>query len=517
MKKSFLLLLLIMGSLIVSGCQSARSLTAWRPQKLIDKWKSDEPIPVIPNKDATLANHQPTTESIKEAITEFEQGESHLNLGHLSRAKKHFNEVVKLQPNHAAAHHRLAYIADQQRDYATAEIHYLTALRLDPRNADIACDLGYSYFLQDRHEPSERYLNKALELDPRHAAAVMNLAALKGQQNDYEGALALLRKVGDEQQAQAQLAKLFPDGPPAKTALAGHQQKGSDPSLILSNLPQNQDLNESTLKIKDMMEQAKRDRETSPMAASMQQGNPFALKNQSFQEVPPENINDIFSQIDAEGKRRPSQVMLLDSVVDNRPIPPHGQDPFAQSHPPQGFSNQQSGSQAAHLNPLAGQSTAPLPFGQQAPTRQPLSSQRFDPRTPPGASLASHQSQPPSMNLAHEQRTVGPDPRPSMIAHQVPPAETSQVPLASFDRAMDQAAALGMNLGPGELFPSVPTARSHYRPAEAPGNRGRVNGSPGEDHIPARTIHHQQQLPQTMPPDDRYQRPNLGTMEKRST
>jgi len=142
--------------------------------------------------------------------------------GQYDQAKASYRRVLKKQPNHPVAHHRLAVIADRQKDYASALHHYGAALKVKPNDADLLNDVGYSYYLQHRYQESEKFLQKAVRFHPSHSRAWSNLGLLYGTQGNYDRALAMFRRSGSEADAQAKLANLFPNGRPnSRSATTG--------------------------------------------------------------------------------------------------------------------------------------------------------------------------------------------------------------------------------------------------------------------------------------------------------
>ncbi len=133
--------------------------------------------------------------------------------GRLAEAKRHYQAVIREQPLHPMANHRLAVIADTEQDYRTAEKHYLIAFNVQPTNVDLLSDLGYSYLLQGRFVESQRYLNDALYHDPSHVKALNNLGLLYSKQNKYNEALTAFLRAGTKAQAQYKMGQLFPQGP----------------------------------------------------------------------------------------------------------------------------------------------------------------------------------------------------------------------------------------------------------------------------------------------------------------
>ena len=162
----------------------------------------------------TEARNASSPETLSSIAAELNQGHAEARQNNLEAAKAHYRRVLELQPDHSEAHHRLAIIADKQQDFGAAEHHYLSALRSNSGNADLLSDLGYSYFLQRRHRESQSALEQALRINPSHSRALNNLGLLYGTNGNYDGALAVFRRVGSEADAQNKIAKLFPQGPP---------------------------------------------------------------------------------------------------------------------------------------------------------------------------------------------------------------------------------------------------------------------------------------------------------------
>lgn len=134
--------------------------------------------------------------------------------GRMDQAGMFYERVLDIDPNNSLAHHRLAILADQQKDFRRSEEHYLTALRSGGDDPNLLSDLGYSFLLQNRHEESEYYLRQALRSDPSHLRALNNLGLLYARRGDYDGALAMFRLTGPEREVQEKMRELFPTGRP---------------------------------------------------------------------------------------------------------------------------------------------------------------------------------------------------------------------------------------------------------------------------------------------------------------
>ncbi|MGH7199352.1 MAG: tetratricopeptide repeat protein, partial [Planctomycetaceae bacterium] len=155
---------------------------------------------------------------------------AHLNQGRLEeqqgnydQARAAYSQVLAVHPEHPEAHHRLGVIADKLQQYDTAQRHYQIALRGTPNDPVLLSDMGYSLLLQQRFDESERTLLRAASVSqPPYRKALLNLGLLHATRGDYDRALATFRQVGTEEQAQARMQALFPNGrPQGNPSLAG--------------------------------------------------------------------------------------------------------------------------------------------------------------------------------------------------------------------------------------------------------------------------------------------------------
>ena len=134
--------------------------------------------------------------------------------GQTKKAKMFYRQALGINPKEALAHHRLAIIADSENDFRTAEEHYLTALKIKRDDPNLLSDLGYSFLLQNRPDESKYYLQQALKADPSHLRVLNNLGLLHARAGDYDEALAMFRQTGSERKVQEKMAELFPNGRP---------------------------------------------------------------------------------------------------------------------------------------------------------------------------------------------------------------------------------------------------------------------------------------------------------------
>jgi len=195
-----------------SGCQS----TSWKTAASPNPRK-----PAQSDAQANNANSSRRSSERGESVDDRYLGKTPQELmtdgGRLEREQK-FSEaasvyklVLRQDAQNGDAHHRLAILADLEKDYPTAETHYQKALAQKPANANILSDLGYSNYLRGNLKQAEQTLLQAIAADPQHIQAQNNLGQVYAEQGRYDDALATFRKVKPETEVQEVMAQLFPD------------------------------------------------------------------------------------------------------------------------------------------------------------------------------------------------------------------------------------------------------------------------------------------------------------------
>ena len=505
---------------------------------------------------------QSVAENLKAGNTAAEQDQ-------LDEAKLNYQKVLEDQPNHEIAHHRLAIIADKQRDYHAAERHYLGALKSNQSNPDLLSDLGYSYFLQGRYRESEQSLRQALAAQPSHLRALNNLGLLYGTKGDYDQALAMFRRTGTEHEAQDKMARLFPQGKPADQVLMSESPRPqgsfnppqgsfstSQGAASTGQWPQQTSATGVNPFVGDPManlraEQARFAQPNSnPQTSGFPQSSNTAWHHQSQSTPTSHGQPDTYGQPNPAfpGMAPPAASRNAGQFANNLP----GQNPTmgttSQAPSPYGDSNVGQFGMAARSGVPANQSISPVaavPGGQfqnrnqwnqlnanaathdQGQMNRPVSASAFPQITPGHRSaayaerFASHQTPSPAVNAAGTELA-----RPStrVWLHESTPAQRStaggqaqqQYPTAhnaaggrpqqpyvdvtaSPEEARRTAALMGMQAGPGTMFPmfngnpgttdqtalrtSSATSSSTYRPNTSSISRETLRGG---SQLPAR-------------------------------
>ena len=87
-----------------------------------------------------------------------------------------YQQVLELDPDHAAAHINLGTLHYNRQEYALAEKHYRRAIEVDPRYALAYFDLGNVLDETGRVAEAIQTYSTALQLAPTYADAHYNLA-----------------------------------------------------------------------------------------------------------------------------------------------------------------------------------------------------------------------------------------------------------------------------------------------------------------------------------------------------
>ena len=87
-----------------------------------------------------------------------------------------YEEVLRMEPEHAAAHINLGTVYYNRQDYIKAELHYRAAIQVDPRYALAHFDLGNVLDETGRVPEAIETYRTALILAPTYADAHYNLA-----------------------------------------------------------------------------------------------------------------------------------------------------------------------------------------------------------------------------------------------------------------------------------------------------------------------------------------------------
>jgi len=108
---------------------------------------------------------------------------------HQTQAIDMYQQVLNLDPDHAAAHINLGTLHYNRQEYALAEKHYRHAIEVDPRYALAYFDLGNVLDETGRVAEAIQTYSTALQLAPTYADAHYNLALAYEKMKEPRNAL----------------------------------------------------------------------------------------------------------------------------------------------------------------------------------------------------------------------------------------------------------------------------------------------------------------------------------------
>jgi protein O-mannosyl-transferase len=99
-----------------------------------------------------------------------------------------WQDAISKYPANPRAHHSLALLYFEQKEYGKAVREFEKALELQPGAADTHADLGLAYQRQKEYSRAAAEYEKAMELKPDSAETHNNLGVLYKEQKEYEKA-----------------------------------------------------------------------------------------------------------------------------------------------------------------------------------------------------------------------------------------------------------------------------------------------------------------------------------------
>jgi tetratricopeptide (TPR) repeat protein len=129
--------------------------------------------------------------------------------GDLNAAGDSFREVLRINPNHAAAQLRLASILtqfarDDQNYIPKAQAAYARAIELDPNQPEAHFNLGYLAIRQRDYHAAVNEYQKAVALDPRYPRVHLELGIALYQVRDFDAAYSMLQAAVAEEPGSAE-------------------------------------------------------------------------------------------------------------------------------------------------------------------------------------------------------------------------------------------------------------------------------------------------------------------------
>ncbi len=155
------------------------------------------------------------------AYTEFYIGVTSHEKGKYKEAIKHYDEVIRSNPQIFQAYYNRGHAKDELGQYHDALADYDQAIRINPQDAKAYANRGNAKDKLGKHKEAIADYNEAIRLNPQYAVAYYNRGTTNKEIGEHENARTDFQRVfelatGQGNQALAQAAQRLLDKlPPA--------------------------------------------------------------------------------------------------------------------------------------------------------------------------------------------------------------------------------------------------------------------------------------------------------------
>ncbi len=201
---------------------------------------------------------QTPTPSFQDPGEAFRVGQQELQAGRLPAAEAAFREVLRLDPNSAAAYANLGVVCMRMERYDAAVESLEKAAQLAPKIAGIRLNLGLAFLRQNQFEKAIPHFRQASDLDPQQTQARYLLGLSQYMTDDYEGAVTALEPLYPQFSSQMDylyvLGSCYGKAGRERDAARVYNQmfrvEGDSPRVhwLIGNAYLNQQLNQEALK-----------------------------------------------------------------------------------------------------------------------------------------------------------------------------------------------------------------------------------------------------------------------------
>ena len=114
--------------------------------------------------------------------------------GRVAESIRHFDQCLKIDPDHALAYNALGLAREQQGDSGEALAAFREAIRLNPARGEFYNNLGYALMQTGDLSTAATHLRQGLALETGNRQIANNLALCLGRMGREEEALTVLRQ-----------------------------------------------------------------------------------------------------------------------------------------------------------------------------------------------------------------------------------------------------------------------------------------------------------------------------------
>jgi tetratricopeptide (TPR) repeat protein len=167
---------------------------------------SNVPRPGAGRVSVRQLQHPPTTKAVDAALT----GERFAESGQYARAAEELRKAVRISPEYAQAHSRLAVQYIRLHEYEEAIVEIERAIEITGAEPAELCNLAFARTALGQYDEATATAREALRIDPKHAAAhyILGTLLLRRNETRAEGIAHLERAASTMEGARAALARL---------------------------------------------------------------------------------------------------------------------------------------------------------------------------------------------------------------------------------------------------------------------------------------------------------------------
>ena len=169
------------------------------------------------------------------AYTEFYIGLTSHKKGKYEDAIKHYDETIRINPQHAATYNNRGNAKHALDRHEEAIADYTNAIHLNPQYADVYNNRGTAKSALGRHEEAIADYNEAIRLNPQLAEAYYNRGDAKSALGRHEEAIA---DYNEAIRLNPQYADAYNNRGTAKSALGKHEEAIADYDQAIRLNPQ---------------------------------------------------------------------------------------------------------------------------------------------------------------------------------------------------------------------------------------------------------------------------------------
>ena len=115
-------------------------------------------------------------------------------LGEYQRAINSYEKVIKIKPNYAITHNNLGIIFYKLQEFQKAKRYFKKAIEINPNLVDVYINLGAVFTVLKEDQKALNYFEKAIEINPKNVVAYNSLGNIFYRGNDYNKAITFYEK-----------------------------------------------------------------------------------------------------------------------------------------------------------------------------------------------------------------------------------------------------------------------------------------------------------------------------------